>query len=533
MLLCHFAEQDVRWYRVKRASLLLSTVDSHTCVPLLAILTLHFTGKFYPSPHVSAAVNNPLHQLLLDCKRAVNNKCLSLLLIRNDKKKEFSLVEKYTTSHANEEQALNGLLSKAPARAILVGVDMPGMDWSVTESLDELGQLASTAGVTCADRVTQKLERPHPATLLGSGKIQEIADLVRFHNCDAVIFDLELSPGQHRNLERELEAQVLDRTALILIIFGQRARTREGRLQVELAQIEYDLPRLARQWSHLSRQKGSVQQRGEGEKQIEVDRRLLRRQKEHLLEELEQVRTHRHLHRERRKHTGAPVVALVGYTNAGKSTLLNRLAGTRSLAEDKLFATLDPMTRRVRLTGGQEVLLTDTVGFVQRLPTTLVAAFRATLEEVAEADLLVHVVDAASPTMQHQIEAVEQVLEEIGAGGRPMIVALNKADLLPSDELNLSGIAVELPSVKVSALTGKGVDELLRCISDNLLSQFVALDVLIPYDRGDLVAQFHQFGVIECESYEASGTHLRGHMPSNHSGAFMVFHTDLPSRLKH
>src|SRR6184192_749961 len=357
---------------------------------------------------------------------------------------------------AGEEKQSSTLLSRAPERAILVGVDMPGVDWPVEESLDELAQLAETAGVTAVDRVIQRLPRAHAGTLLGSGKIEEIAELVRFHDCDAVLFDLELTPGQHRTLERELEVQVLDRTALILIIFGQRAHTREGRLQVELAQVEYDLPRLARQWSHLSRQKGSVQQRGEGEKQIEVDRRLLRRQKEYLLEELEQVRTHRQLHRERRKNTGAPVVALVGYTNAGKSTLLNRLAGAHSLAENKLFATLDPMTRRVRIAGGQEILLTDTVGFVQRIPTTLVAAFRATLEEVAEADLLVHVVDAASPTMQHQVEAVEQVLEEIGAGGRPMIVALNKADLLPSDELDQSATPTPLPAVKVSALTGAG-----------------------------------------------------------------------------
>ncbi len=345
------------------------------------------------------------------------------------------------------EQA-GGLLARAPERAILVGVDMPGAGWPVAESLDELGQLAATAGVTCVDRVTQHLARPHPGTLLGSGKIEEIADLVRYHNCDAVIFDLELSPGQHRTLEGALEAQVLDRTALILIIFAQRAHTREGRLQVELAQIEYDLPRLARQWGHLSRQKGSVQQRGEGEKQIEVDRRLLRRQKEQLIEELEHVRTHRQLHRERRKSVGAPVVALVGYTNAGKSTLLNALAGAGVLAEDRLFATLDPTTRRTRLAGGQELLLTDTVGFVQRLPTTLVAAFRATLEEVAEADLLVHVVDASSPMMRRQVEAVEQVLEEIGAGGLPVVVALNKADLVASAlQLALPGASATLPTV--------------------------------------------------------------------------------------
>ncbi len=317
---------------------------------------------------------------------------------------------------------------------------------------------------------------------------------------------------------------MLDRTALILIIFGQRAHTREGRIQVELAQVEYDLPRLTRQWAHLSRQRGGTQQRGEGEKQIEVDRRLLRRQKEQLLIELEQVRAQRSQHRERRKFTGAPVIALVGYTNAGKSTLLNRLAGAQTLAEDKLFATLDPTTRRVRMQGGQELLLTDTVGFVQRLPTTLVAAFRATLEEVTSADLLVHVVDASHPHVHLQIAAVEQVLEEIGAGGLPMVVALNKIDRLASDlPLQLNGIAATLPKVQVSGLTGAGVEELLHCTSNTLISQFDALDVVIPYDRGDLVAQFHQFGNIEQEEFEEQGTHLRGFMPTNHSGPLKRF----------
>jgi GTP-binding protein HflX len=434
-----------------------------------------------------------------------------------------------TIHAASEENRSAILLSRAPQRAILVGVDMPGNDWHVEESLEELERLATTAGVTCIDRVIQRLAHPHPGTLLGSGKLQEIADLVQFHDCDGVIVDLELTPGQHRKLEGALETQVLDRTALILIIFGQRAHTREGRLQVELAQIEYDLPRLARQWSHLSRQKGSVQQRGEGEKQIEVDRRLLRRQKDQLEEELEHVRTHRQLHRIRRKHAGAPVVALVGYTNAGKSTLLNRLSHAYSLVEDKLFATLDPMTRRVQLEGGQEILLTDTVGFIQRLPTTLVAAFRATLEEVAEADLLVHVVDASSPSMQHQIKAVEQVLEEIGAGGCPTVLALNKIDLLPSDvALHLEGTAATLPLTRVSALQGDGIDDLLCCISENLRLQFVALDVLIPYERGEIVALFHKYGTIEYESYEETGTHLRGYMPGNHSGPFTDFRRVLP-----
>jgi GTP-binding protein HflX len=378
------------------------------------------------------------------------------------------------------------------------------------------------------------MEHPHPGTVLGSGKVQEVADLVRFHNCDAVIFDLELTPRQHRNLEKELDTQVLDRTALILIIFGQRARTREGRLQVELAQVEYDLPRLARQWSHLSRQRGGTQQRGEGEKQIEVDRRMLRRQKEDLLEDIEQVRNQRQRHRDRRKSVGAPVVALVGYTNAGKSTLLNRLSVSQvdTLAEDKLFATLDPTTRRVRLSGGQEFLLTDTVGFVQRLPTTLVAAFRATLEEVKEADLLIHVVDASHPSVHRQIAAVEEVLEEIEAAGRPMIVALNKIDQLPSDmPLQLQGLmAAGVPTVAVSAKNGTGIDALLKCISETLMQQFTALDVVIPYQRGDLVAQFHQFGTIEHESFEEAGTHIRGHLPQNHSGPFLAYQQTLSAK---
>lgn len=232
----------------------------------------------------------------------------------------------------------------------------------------------------------------------------------------------------------------------------------------------------------------------------------------------------RQLHRERRKSSGAPVVALVGYTNAGKSTLLNRLAGAQTLAENKLFATLDPTTRRVKMRGGQELLLSDTVGFVQRLPTTLVAAFRATLEEVAQADLLVHVVDASHEHMQHQIEAVEQVLEEIGAGGLPMIVALNKCDRLPTgQEHTLPGIAATVRCVPVSGLTGEGVDDLLQAISDALVAQFDSLDVVLPYDRGDLVAQFHQFGKIEQETFEDDGTHLRGYLPTNHSGPFKAF----------
>jgi GTP-binding protein HflX len=439
--------------------------------------------------------------------------------------KKVSTQELILSKEYDEHKPMQGLLSQAPARAILVSVETPEPAWPITESLDELEQLATTASVSCLDRVIQRLETPHPATVLGSGKVEELAQLVQFHNCDAVIFDFELKPNQHRNLERKLEVQVLDRTALILIIFGQRARTREGRLQVELAQIDYNLPRLTRQWSHLSRQSGGgTNQRGEGEKQIEVDRRLLRRHRDQLLTELEQVRSQRHLHRERRKYTGAPVVALVGYTNAGKSTLLNRLAGAQTLSENKLFATLDPTIRRVRLDGGQELLLTDTVGFIQRLPTTLVAAFRATLEEVAEADLLVHVVDASHPNMHRQIAAVEEVLEEIGAIGLPMVLALNKIDSVPTNtSFQFEGIAATLPRVSVSAHNGTGIETLLHTISETLMTQFDPLDVIIPYNRGDLVAQFHQFGRIDQEEYRETGTHLRGHMPANRSGLFKVF----------
>src|SRR5579875_1541997 len=346
----------------------------------------------------------------------------------------FDMKGQAKAQQAEQERPLSGLLSRAPETAILVGIDMPGQDqnadWPLKESLDELEQLATTAGVRCVDRVMARLAKINPGTLLGSGKVREIADLVAYHGSEAVIFDLELTPGQHRALERELDTHVLDRTALILIIFGQRARTREGRLQVELAQVEYDLPRIARQWSHLSRQKGSVQQRGEGEKQIEVDRRLLRRQKDQLEEELEHVRTHRQLHRDRRKTSGAPVVALVGYTNAGKSTLMNALAGAGVLAENRLFATLDPVTRRVRLDDDLTVLVTDTVGFIQKLPASLVAAFRATLEELEDADLLLHVIDITDPNAPEQTQVVEETLASLGVAGKPRLMALNKVDRL-------------------------------------------------------------------------------------------------------
>ena len=309
---------------------------------------------------------------------------------------------------------------------------------TVADSLDELEQLARTAGVSVVGRTSQRLEAINPATYVGSGKVEEIKALRQGLGLDLVIFDDELSPAQLRNLEDALEIQVLDRTALILDIFARHARTREGALQVELAQYSYRLPRLTHQWTHLSRQTvGGVGLRGPGETQLEIDRREISRRMGYLKRELDHVRQQRAQQRRRRRRAGIPVVAIVGYTNAGKSTLLNRLAGADVQVADMLFATLDPTTRKVSLASGKEVLFTDTVGFIQKLPTQLVAAFRATLEEVEEADVLLHVADISDRNLQSKVEAVNQVLREIGAADKPTVVALNKVDLVdPETELS-------------------------------------------------------------------------------------------------
>lgn len=324
-------------------------------------------------------------------------------------------------------------------------------------------------------RARQRLDSPHPATYIGKGKLDQIkADRQEAHY-NTVIFDDELSPSQQRNLERELDVKVIDRTALILDIFATRAHTKEGRLQVELAQHEYLLPRLAGQWSHLERMEGAIGLRGPGETQIETDRRLIRGRIKHLREQLERVRTQRGLYRRRRERTGVPVVALVGYTNAGKSTLMRALSGADVLAEDKLFATLDPVTRRVRVDDGLTVLLTDTVGFIQKLPTQLVAAFRATLEELQDADVLLHVVDISHPKSAEQNETVEATLKELEVAQKRRITALNKVDLLASpDDANgpsayevLAGLEADAPpdAVLISATKGLGLDELRSLIA--------------------------------------------------------------------
>jgi len=362
-------------------------------------------------------------------------------------------------------------------RAFLVAAEVKGHGgWSTPSSLDELAQLAETAGAAVVGRISQRLDNPNSAMYIGKGKVQEVVDERAASGYTLVIFDDELTPSQQRNLEELLKVKVIDRTALILDIFARRAQTREGRLQVELAQLEYLLPRLAGQWSHLERLGGGIGTRGPGETQIETDRRLIRDRISRLRAQIEDVRTHRALYRRRRERQGARVAALVGYTNAGKSTLMNALSGAGVLAEDRLFATLDPVTRRIHLPDGGQVLLTDTVGFIQKLPTALVAAFRATLEELSDAALLLHVVDITDANAAEQAEAVEETLTALGVAEKPRITVLNKVDRLqtpngtPVASLNEvcdadSELEPRDDVVLVSAALRWGLDELREAIA--------------------------------------------------------------------
>lgn len=406
-----------------------------------------------------------------------------------------------------------------------------GTGWDVEDSLIELGQLARTAGLEVAGQTWQRVDRFQPATFVGTGKVEELADLRHDLDCDVIVFDEELSPRQLRNLEDTFgeEVKVLDRTSLILDIFAQHARTREGQLQVELAQYEYRLPRLTRAWTHLARQAGGgaarggaggVGLRGPGETQLEVDRREIGRRISQIRDELEQVRRHRALHRHQRKRMAVPVVAIVGYTNAGKSTLLNAISGANVLAEDKLFATLDPTTRRVSLPSGREVLFSDTVGFIQKLPAELIAAFRATLEEINEADLILHVIDITHPNACQQSEVVLETLAELGVVDRPMVAALNKIDQLPQPALS-PGCWDEFPdSVPISAATGKGLETLLERIEEVLAADLLYLTVQVPYDRGDLAALFHDQGTVVRTSHNGTGTVIEGYLPRRWLGQF-------------
>lgn len=368
----------------------------------------------------------------------------------------------------------------------------------------------------------QRLDRPHTATYIGPGKIEEVKILVEELEADVIIFDDELNPRHQRELEKEFgEAiKVLDRTALILDIFALHAHTREGKLQVELAQLEYRIPRLTRMWTHLARQaggraggtSGGVGLRGPGETQLETDRREIGRRISHIKGQLETVRAHRERHRAKRQQTELKVVAIVGYTNAGKSTLLNRISEANVLSADMLFATLDPTTRKVDMQGGREVLFTDTVGFIQKLPTQIVAAFRATLEEIIEADVLLHVVDASHPNAMAQIEAVEDTLAELEVDKLPMVIALNKVDALPNGQSYLAD-HLRAPAVQVSALTGQGLDELMVAVEAVMVHYLKKIQVLLPYTRGDLLSMFYERGQVDAEEHVQEGVIMYGRLP--------------------
>jgi GTP-binding protein HflX len=418
--------------------------------------------------------------------------------------------------------------TKPKERAFLVGVDLRQEEdlLSIDDSLGELALLAETAGLEVAGQVTQRLDSPNPKTFIGLGKVEEVKLLVEEGQADIVVFDEELSGRHLREIEKIVgdRIRIIDRTALILDIFAQHANTSEGALQVELAQYEYRLTRLTRAWTHLARQAGGgagrsgstggVGLRGPGETQLEVDRRDIRHRIGNLKKQLEKVRTHRQQYRSRRKRSNLPVVALVGYTNAGKSTLLNYLAGSDIFVADQLFATLDPTTRRVEFPGGKIALFTDTVGFIQKLPTTLVAAFRATLEEIAEADLLLHVVDVTHKNAQAQAKAVYQTLEEIGADHIPVLIALNKIDLLNNSDNARKALEHFPNSVAISALTGEGVEDLLRSVNQLLFENFIDVSLWLPYNEGGLISLFHEQGHVNKIEHGDGGIQITGVIPN-------------------
>jgi len=419
--------------------------------------------------------------------------------------------------------------SISPAKqesALLVGAKIISehIAWSLEDSLQELALLANTAGLNVVESTAQTLQKVNPATYVGKGKLQEIRELLSFKPVEVAVFDFELSPTQQRNLEEYLDIRIIDRTALILDIFARHARTREGTLQVELAQYEYRLPRLTRQWTHLSRQGvGGVGLRGPGETQLESDRQDIRRRISHLRRQLEDVRKHRKRYQQRRRESAIPVVAIVGYTNAGKSTLLNTLSGAGVLVEDKLFATLDPVTRRVQLPDGREALFTDTVGFIQKLPTTLVAAFRATLEEIREADLLLHVVDITSPAVLGQCRAVANTLKEVGAGDLRVVTVLNKIDGLGSPERVPTLLAQFPNSVGISALRGEGIDLLLDLVQRTLAEGMADVTVKIPYNAGELISLFHRLGSVTSQAHAADGVEIHGQLPVELVGRYEAY----------
>ncbi|MBX3734618.1 MAG: GTPase HflX [Verrucomicrobiae bacterium] len=412
-------------------------------------------------------------------------------------------------------KALLDTAGRRTDRAFLIGVELKSRSsWDVRDSLDELAELARTAGAQVIGEGTQRLDAPHPATYIGAGKATEFSEQCRALAADTVLFDDELTPAQARNLEEIFGTKVLDRTGLILDIFAQRARTREGKLQVELAQLQYILPRLTRFWTHLSRQRGSTGSiGGEGESQLESDRRKTKERMEKLSGELVEVRRQRATQRAGRQRHQWPLASIVGYTNAGKSTLLNRLTGATVTAEDKLFATLDPTTRRLRLPTNQNVLLSDTVGFIRKLPHGLVESFKATLEEVVEAELLLHVVDAGHPHAGEQIRAVNAVLEEIGAANKPTLMVFNKVDHPAAAE----GASRLMPqfhhAVAVSARSGAGIPDLQAQLGVMLRPVRATMRLSIPHDAAALIARLHAVGQVLERRYDGDRAWFRAQIP--------------------
>ena len=415
-------------------------------------------------------------------------------------------------------------------KAFLVGVELksrsPG---DIRESLAELAELSQTAGAEVAGEGIQKMESLNAATFIGPGKADEFSRFCKEHRVDTIIFDDELSPAQSRNLERIFNCKILDRTALILDIFAQRARTREGKLQIELAQLQHLLPRLTRFWGHLSRQSGGIGMRGgEGESQLEADRRKVSERIDRIQRDLEAVRRQRGTQRAGRQRSLWPLASIVGYTNAGKSTLLNRLTGAGVLAKDVLFATLDPTTRRLKLPTNQNVLLTDTVGFIKKLPHGLVEAFKATLEEVVQADLLLHVVDISHPQAEEQIAAVNAVLAEIGAAEKPTIMVLNKVDRLNGNGTGTVGALNRLQenyphAVAISAVTGEGVATLLAEIGTQLRPKREFLELRVPHEQAAVIARLHAVGQIISRSYRGPAARFKARIPPHHHDEFAPY----------
>lgn len=408
-------------------------------------------------------------------------------------------------------------------RAILAGVERPGKQlWSIEESMAELARLADTAGAKIVGQFTQRKEKPDAAFFLGKGKVSEIAMEIQNNDANLLILDDELTPSQQHNLEQTLGIKVIDRTALILDIFAQRARSKEGKLQVELAQLKYNLPRLGGQGLVLSRLGGGIGTRGPGETKLEVDRRRIYTKIHDIEKQIEGLKKSRSLHRVRRKESRIPLVALVGYTNAGKSTLLNQLTGSEVFAEDKLFATLDPTTRHLVLPEKQEILLTDTVGFIQKLPHTLVTAFRATLEEVQEADMLLHVVDCSNENFEQQIAAVIEVLKELDAETKPTLYVFNKSDRIDNDNLRQQMLH-DREGICISARTGENLEALQQKIESFFQESQIKLTLLIPYDKGNLITALHALNAVRSTEYMEQGTLLEVSLPVSEKDKYLPY----------